>query len=424
MKHDGGIDPRLDFMRAPFQNYPSTLAVKSRHILPMLASSCPGFVCFVEKTVKDAVPNLCTVKSPMAIAGSIFKHGLLQNIINPDAAGAINRAEKKKNIEKSVYHVSIMPCHDKKLEAERKDLAWEGFSKDHESLVPDVDLVLTSSEIWSVIITASSDEDDKDEAKLKKAQEYLRGLPLAPIKSGSNGILVTNKSYDCNDCNPIASEVASTMKGSGSYADFIFRYASMFLFGHYIPVNQELPWKKTAVGGNRRVRSRSTRAVNMKSISDSNEVFLYRHGDGTYSCQLRDDGLDVKVLSFATAYGFKNIQLLTQRIANDEMKLNGYDFVETMACPSGCLNGGGQIHATAAASGNKARERPSEMRERVEQTMKLMDDVLPCTSKCDLGAVGVSELQENLLHTRFHVVPKLELSTGATAGVAVDDTQW
>ena len=27
-----------------------------------------------------------------------------------------------------------------------------------------------------------------------------------------------------------------------------------------------------------------------------------------------------------------------------------------------------------------------------------------------------------LLHTRFHVVPKLELTTGATAGVAIDDT--
>ena len=29
-----------------------------------------------------------------------------------------------------------------------------------------------------------------------------------------------------------------------------------------------------------------------------------------------------------------------------------------------------------------------------------------------------------LLHTRFHVVPKLELTSGAAAGVAVSDTNW
>ena len=38
-----------------------------------------------------------------------------------------------------------------------------------------------------------------------------------------------------------------------------------------------------------------------------------------------------------------------------------------------------------------------------------------------------SIVRENLkshLHTRYHVVPKLELTTGSTAGVKLDDTKW
>ena len=38
--------------------------------------------------------------------------------------------------------------------------------------------------------------------------------------------------------------------------------------------------------------------------------------------------------------------------------------------------------------------------------------------------VQKSKSPKYMIHTRFHIVPKLELTIGATAGVAVDDTQW
>ena len=40
------------------------------------------------------------------------------------------------------------------------------------------------------------------------------------------------------------------------------------------------------------------------------------------------------------AYGFRNIQTLVQKMKRHACD---YDFVEVMACPSGCLNGGGQV---------------------------------------------------------------------------------
>ena len=46
------------------------------------------------------------------------------------------------------------------------------------------------------------------------------------------------------------------------------------------------------------------------------------------------------MLRFALAYGFRNIQTVLRKI---KMGLSQYDYIEVMACPSGCINGGGQM---------------------------------------------------------------------------------
>jgi len=46
------------------------------------------------------------------------------------------------------------------------------------------------------------------------------------------------------------------------------------------------------------------------------------------------------VLRFALAYGFRNIQTLLRKV---KPGLSQYDYVEVMACPLGCINGGGQL---------------------------------------------------------------------------------
>jgi len=45
-------------------------------------------------------------------------------------------------------------------------------------------------------------------------------------------------------------------------------------------------------------------------------------------------------LRFAYAYGFRNIQNIVQKLKRNKCD---HDFVEIMACPSGCINGGGHI---------------------------------------------------------------------------------
>lgn len=54
-----------------------------------------------------------------------------------------------------VYHVTVMPCYDKKLEASRDDFVFEvdqSENNENEGLrVPEVDSVLTSGEVLDLI---------------------------------------------------------------------------------------------------------------------------------------------------------------------------------------------------------------------------------------------------------------------------------
>ncbi|KAJ0017172.1 hypothetical protein Pint_09469 [Pistacia integerrima] len=92
---------------------------------------------------------------------------------------------------------------------------------------------------------------------------------------------------------------------SGGYAETVFRYAAKMLFG------KNLEGK-----------------LNFKTIrnSDFREVVLEVEGK--------------TVLKFALCYGFQNLQNIVRKV---KMQKCDYHFVEVMACPAGCLNGGGQI---------------------------------------------------------------------------------
>ena len=80
--------------------------------LPLLASSCPGWVCYAEKTQGAAVlPHISSAKSPQAVQGTAVKRWL--------APGLALAPE-------SIYHCAVMMCYDKKLEAAREDLLLPG----------------------------------------------------------------------------------------------------------------------------------------------------------------------------------------------------------------------------------------------------------------------------------------------------------
>ena len=102
--------------------------------LPLLTSSCPGWICYAEKKCPEIVPYISTCKSPQQILGRVVK-GLIADKLLPQVAEI-----------PYVYHVTLMPCYDKKLEASRKDFLSE-------TGVPDVDLVISPKELLDMLVS-------------------------------------------------------------------------------------------------------------------------------------------------------------------------------------------------------------------------------------------------------------------------------
>ncbi|XP_056641236.1 probable cytosolic Fe-S cluster assembly factor GI11683 [Diorhabda sublineata] len=227
------------------------------NILPMLASSCPGWVCYAEKTHGNYIlPYISTTKSPQQIMGSLIKDWVCQQLGNPN-----------------IYHVAVMPCYDKKLEASRGDF----FSETTQSR--DVDCVITALELEQML--------SKENFKLEDLEDGKFSQPWLP---GEKDI--------------IPSLIKHIGSGSGGYADHIFKYAAKELFGKDCD-NLEYKCLRN---------------------QDFKEVLLEQDGK--------------VVLRFAIANGFRNIQNLVQKLKRGKSQ---YHYVEVMACPSGCLNGGAQV---------------------------------------------------------------------------------
>ncbi len=101
---------------------------------PMFTSCCPAWVKFAEYRHPEILDNLSTCRSPQQMFGSMIKKYY---------------AEKMGLKPEELYVVSVMPCTAKKSEAKRPEFAVNS--------VPDVDLVLTTQEVASMIKEAGLD---------------------------------------------------------------------------------------------------------------------------------------------------------------------------------------------------------------------------------------------------------------------------
>lgn len=185
--------------------------------VPLLASECPGWLCYALKKGDEKLVNyMSRIKTPMLVQKEIF------------------------GIEE--YHVAVMPCYDKKLEG---------------VMETGVDLVLTTTELFEFC------------GELGPETEFEGFWSSVRERSSSLG-----------------------------YAEYIFTRAAETLYG-------ERP-------------------------------------DIQFSSTIRRDVMEIeyKDLKFCIASGFQNIQNFIRSIKAGKCK---YQYIEIMACPMGCLNGGGQF---------------------------------------------------------------------------------
>ncbi len=95
---------------------------------PMFTSCCPAWIKYLENENPKYLKNVSTCKSPMEMFAAVLK----DQYKDKDAADG-----------RTTYHIAIMPCTAKKMEAAREEFQHDG--------TPDVDLVLTTQEVITMI---------------------------------------------------------------------------------------------------------------------------------------------------------------------------------------------------------------------------------------------------------------------------------
>ncbi|XP_060188695.1 protein NAR1-like isoform X2 [Lycium barbarum] len=129
-----------------------TSSGESKPPLPMISSACPGWICYAEKTLGSYIlPYISSVKSPQQTIGTVVKNYTCQMLsVRPE----------------DVYHVTVMPCYDKKLEAAREDFVFQ-VDTDSENIT-EVDSVLTTGEVLDLIQLKAVDFKSMEESPLDK----------------------------------------------------------------------------------------------------------------------------------------------------------------------------------------------------------------------------------------------------------------
>ena len=315
--------------------------------LPMLASACPGWVCYAEKTQAGSLlPHISAAKSPQAVMGALVKRWLA--------------ARRGWDLSK-VYHATVMPCYDKKLEAARDDFSvpvvgggaaggegggggGSGSGNGSSRAVPEVDCSLTTGELqqlldgWGLGRLADVAPTELDtlfgvagacgaEAAAAALLERQRSAPPAAWEA-HYAMPATPTGEPALHASP---------GGSGGYFEGVLRAAAGRLLGAgALPPGAPLPVR---VGRNPDMREAAVEAAAPLSAAD---------GSGTGS----GSGANApppprRALRFAAAHGFRNIQSVVRKA---RLGRCDHDYVEAMACPSGCLNGGGQLKARSGVT--------------------------------------------------------------------------
>ncbi|KAG9009617.1 Cytosolic Fe-S cluster assembly factor nar1 [Tulasnella sp. JGI-2019a] len=271
-------------------------AANTEQRLPMLSSACPGWVCYAEKAHPEMIPFISRTKSPQQVMGTLVKTWL---------------GNKWGKTPDKIYHVTVMPCYDKKLEASRKDFYSEVYA------TRDVDCVLTTGELEIMMQDKGWDlskpvpgEDSLNFGALASSSAVNDSLPeLLQHPGSSSGSYLQSLLNSFTLSNPHKSLQLSTKTiRSADYEEFILKDAD----------TGEVVFKGAKCYGFR----------NLQNV-------------------VRKVGKEAGIATAKGAAGVAPSVALRGRRAKSAAASvgdsRGYDYVEVMACPSGCVNGGGQI---------------------------------------------------------------------------------
>lgn len=289
---------------------------KATQRLPLVTSSCPGLCCYWEKQGGDLLGLLSNVMSPQGIAGSYVK-----------------RRMALQDPSKTVYHLTIQPCFDRKLEAAR-----DGYM----ASVPHTDCVLSTVELlqW-----------------MNDCHVSPIAIPGDPDWKEPKRAMLDSHTYKIRSLTSRSTEQAR-YAGSGGY------HQRLLFHLEHPTVSGSCETSVSAWADDGGIVYSQQRNLNHQVVRLASDTSL----SGT----------------FHVAYGFQHIQNIVRQLRTMQKKaanpgqLSGKEaiqqrlallqkkrlktaesnsvnwaecqFLELMACPHGCLNGGGQVRVAAEAS--------------------------------------------------------------------------
>jgi len=284
---------------------------------PILTSACPGWICYAEKTHPHILPHLSRLKSPQSLTGTLLKT-VLSRTLNISPA--------------QIWHLSIMPCFDKKLEASRQeltDLYWHSSSGASSSTtttpVRDVDCVITAREILMLAESCGISFPALSRSPLPRSD-----YPPFPDPTIDAFLFPHRSRHSLDRRRTTLGRRQPQQPAAGSSGGYLY---------HFLRTQQALhPGSEI----------HTTRGRNA-------DVFDYALMRG-----------EETIFRAARYYGFRNIQNLVRKLKPvKKSRMPGgkmgtarkpgavgsagarseidYAYVEVMACPGGCTNGGGQI---------------------------------------------------------------------------------
>ena len=132
---------------------------------------------------------------------------------------------------------------------------------------------------------------------------------------------------------------------------------------------------------------------------DKLEFMDVRGFEGVKECTVKLPGRDVRI---AVAHTLKNARIIMEQVKKGT---SPYDFIEIMACPGGCIGGGGQPIGTT----NAIRKKRMAALYEIDKKMPLRKshenpDIL--TLYKDFLGEPLGEKAHELLHTHYHKVDK------------------
>lgn len=345
-------------------------SVLGRQVLkkPVLTSACPGFICYAEAVHPYLIQHLSRLKSPQAILGTLVKSVL------PKAIARERGLPEEKAGPGDVYVIGVQPCFDKKLEGARGELmssVWaDGSGEDgvKGSGIRDVDCVITTRELVKL-----AEEFDIEYGKLQrtmpsplwlgqdgqgKREDALVGLlrmawpeefKYTPLPLPISSISSANLAYPVQDKLAIPSFVSLVPTTIVNPNDSSLITGTSGGYLHYILLRLQLQ------------HPGSTITVTRGRNSDTVEYTLLYPATATSP--------PTEIVKLARSYGFRNIQNLVRKLKPQKRRVlpkfgrkgaggqvvlgggegkkegggTGYAYVEVMACPGGCTNGGGQV---------------------------------------------------------------------------------